>query len=453
MITLIVILICLLILFAISMRNAEFVFVPHIGFVAGFLLQVLFCFFYVSEWKIDLSITTALTIILGCTTFVTVSLFFKKIQFKARYIGIQDYSRENIYETYTSYEQQKTPISSLILIIFVVLQLVALVGYIYFMLNNMEGSGIAAKIYYYRQQTADYGEEIPIPRVLSFLRLLSGAIGYVCSFFLAKNYIEKIHGKSILLITNVFISFGVEGILGARGGMFNFLVAIITEFMLVRYQYTRKKPRFKSLVKLTIIGLAILFIFFLVGVIIGRPDTGPISEMAIYIGAPLKNLDILISDNINNPNYHASTFYSLLSDINGLFSNIDLKYNSLPSRWNYIQGHSLGNVYTTFSNFWYDLRIFGVILYSALMALISQSLFKKAISTKHKQESKSAFAIVIYAYFFSSVMFSFFANRFYSQFFSLFTIKFFIAVYTIIWIIQHFRFRLKLLSNELRVLK
>ena len=77
------------------------------------------------------------------------------------------------------------------LILLFLLQVLTLIGYIIFMNNNMSGSSLALKIYNYRYRTADMGDIIEIPKLLSFFRLISSVVGYILSFVLVYNILHK----------------------------------------------------------------------------------------------------------------------------------------------------------------------------------------------------------------------------------------------------------------------
>ncbi|MCQ4928023.1 hypothetical protein NE466_10820, partial [Veillonella parvula] len=78
---------------------------------------------------------------------------------------------------------------------------------------------------------------------------------------------------------------------------------------------------------------------------------------------------------------HFSTFYGLLNDIPELApKNIDISSQRFNGKWQSVNGYTLGNVYTTYANFWYDGGIKCLILDTFLMAFISQIIYQIAFN-------------------------------------------------------------------------
>ena len=323
---------------------------------------------------------------------------------------------------------------------FIILQLLTLVGYILFMNSNMIGGNLAAKIYYYRSQTADYGKVISIPRYLSFFRLVSSAIGYCLAYVLAYNMINKFNKNNLLVFINLVLSLFLEGILGARGGMFNFIVAFFGAYFLLGNKYNRINISFKLLVRILIIGIAIIALLPILGNALGRSSIkGAAYDTAMYFSGSLINLDTFVRTTTNIKFPHISVFYGLLTDLSGIISKEFITSQKIPTRWNYINGNSLGNVYTAFSSYWYDMGWFGVILYSMLSAIIMHSIAKTA-QRKTYRKNQLSISMILYSYFIPCILFSFFANRFYAQLFSLFFLKLIVAIFAVKIFIERFSF-------------
>lgn len=440
MISLLILLIFLLCLLGISLRTTKFILAPQVGYIAGFVLQTFFCLFYVKQWEINLGINTILTVAGGATIFLFVSVLVNSLPFKLKrnQKGKLDSANEINKNGIIDVEFYK-------LFIFTVVQFIALLGYINFMNNNMTGSNIAEKIYNYRMLTADLGQTIPIPTILSFFRLFSSAIGYVLSYIFMNNLVRNNVRYRILFITNIILSAIVEGMLGARGGIVNFIIAIILEYLLIRYIVLESSISLGLIFKVFCCAVVIILFFPIMGALIGRPNLGIGYEIAVYLGAPLKNLDIFLSNLQNYQIRHCSTFVTIIKDIaECLPSTFNVQEQQFRFGWNYVNGNVLGNVYTTYAAFWYDLGGKGVIIFTSLIALISQLLYRGAIRKYVVSVGRTNIHIILYAYFFSTIVFSFFGNRFLNQLVSLYTIKFLIALIIVIIFID----RVKIVSRK-----
>ena len=160
MASLIILFIPLMILMFASLHEFKYLLSPSFAFIVGFVLQVFFCFFYTEEWSINLSSKTVGIILLGCFTFFITSWMLENSRVR---IVVGKKSLRSGYEQ-DDHEVLPFEIEKWKLTFFIILQLLTLVGYILFMNSNMIGGNLAAKMYYYRSQTADYGKVISIPR-------------------------------------------------------------------------------------------------------------------------------------------------------------------------------------------------------------------------------------------------------------------------------------------------
>ena len=206
------------------------------------------------------------------------------------------------------------------------------------------------------------------------------------------------------------------------------------------YKYNKIHISFKLLVRILIIGIAIIGLLPILGNALGRPlIKGAAYDTAMYFSGSLINLDMFVKTTTNIKFPHISVFYGLLTDLNGIISKEFIASQKLPTRWNYINGNSLGNVYTTFSSYWYDIGWLGVILYSMLSAIIMHSIAKIAQRTNYKKNELSI-STIMYSYFIPCIMFSLFANRFYAQLCSLFFLKFIVAIFAVKIFIERLSF-------------
>lgn len=424
MASLIILFIPLMILMFASLHEFKYLLSPSFAFIVGFVLQVFFCFFYTEEWSINLSGTTVGIILLGCSVFFITSWMLENSRVKI-VVGKKRWQQE--YEQVDE-EPQPFDVENWKLILFVVLQVLTLAGYILFMNSNMPGGNLATKIYYYRSQTADFGKVIQIPRYLSFFRLLSSAIGYCLVYVFAYNLLNKFRQNYLLILLNLVLSLLLESILGARGGMFNFIVAFFGAYFLLGYKYNKINISFKLLVRVLLIGIAVIGLLPILGNALGRPSIkGAAYDTAMYISGSMINLDTFIKGTGSGYGRHYSTIYGLLNDFSSFFTDEYIASQKLPIRWNVINGNTLGNVYTTFSNYWYDLGWVGVWLLPMISAIIMHCLYKSAMNAGCRKNQISISAL-LYSYFIPCILFSFFSNRFYNQLLSLYFVKLVIAI-------------------------
>lgn len=78
-----------------------------------------------------------------------------------------------------------------------------------------------------------------------------------------------------------------------------------------------------------------------------------------------------------------------------------------------MNGKRVGNVATVFYDFYHDGGIWGVIILTAIMATISQLLYKRIKRQKYRNRM---FSTIVYSYVYWLVVRSFFANSFFDWF-------------------------------------
>ena len=203
----------------------------------------------------------------------------------------------------------------------------------------------------------------------------------------------------------------------------------------------RKSISLKTILKLIVLAFVVLVLFQSVGSVVGRittSNTSLLDYLAKYCGAEIKNLDIFLqSDKIGASNQN-QTFIYIVRWLGPKIGMQNTKY-ALDLPYMNVNGFNLGNVYTTFYPYIYDYGYIGEITLVAVMAGIVQIVYELAKRTTIS--NKPNYSIVLYMFMFSSLMFSFFSNKFYEQQFN----NQFVG-YMIIWIIMNkimFKFKVK----------
>ena len=164
-----------------------------------------------------------------------------------------------------------------------------------------------------------------------------------------------------------------------------------------------------------LLGIAtFLSLFKQLAILLGREvTTSSFDYLAIYLGAEIKNLDIFIRGNrfpITNDIFHTQTFIFISSFFGKIFGAKNISYKlDLPFQG--VNGFDLGNVYTMFYQFLYDLGYIGVFLFTLIMAFIIQIIYSKAKS--YQDNGKVSYSILLYGYCVNTLILAFFSNKFY----------------------------------------
>ena len=395
---------------------------PPSVFCGIFIVSILFCIPNLEKWNFDMGERTFFVIFLG--------ILFFCIGYFSFYSSKKILNKQLILQ---EYEIKKIIIPIYKIIIFTFLQFFT-IYLIYVALSEYPGNTIFEKILSYRISILDVnGYDNKMPTYIMSLYSFCYASTQIIVYILVNNFNINKKIKSLYII-NILFTIIMSFMFGNRTQVMTLMVYFI---MIMYIYYLRKNMwnvnfRLKTYIKILAVIVLVLIAFPTVGMaLVGRGDENYFSQasiislvweqLSIYVGAPLKLLDLyLYTDGIDyNIPFAFATFKELYSWIGvqlnitewtGYFKLTDFRYDN---------GVSLGNVYTTFSNFFMDFGFIGVVVFSFIMGCIMAYIFVKV---KYKDSSinnnKIDFALILYAYIFSEFIFSFFSNRVFSLIFS-----------------------------------
>lgn len=401
-----------------SYRNA--LMTPQFAFVVGFFVQAVFAIKYVEVWDLNLSSATMWVLGGGSILFVVVSF---STQWTRRFTVVINKKRENLGQNNSSAlikNRNESKINSLKLFLFAAFQMVTIMLIIAF-LRGLSGESLADAIYVFRYANTFTEDKIAIPMIVKHMRNFCMASGYIWGYILVYDIIQKSGNNRMLLVVNIVLS-GVCGVIfGSRTPLFSLLVAIVTQYLLLREKQTGKKRRlpFKYVMVCILGSIAALISFQNLGNLLGRNSTrSPMDYLAMYLSAEIKNLDTFIKAGRFGADITENQTFAVA--INWLCGKI------FPSDWShelnlpfkYINGFSLGNVYTTYYSFLYDAGYVGVVIFVIFMAILSQKIYLKAIRSSKVKNDWIDLNVLAYSYMYYTILFSFFSNKFYEEIFS-----------------------------------
>lgn len=309
---------------------------------------------------------------------------------------------------------------------------------------NMGSDGtLSNSIYLYRiNQIMNDSEEGQIPYLVQNLVFFCKIITYFFMYkFCEEYFIKKIINKEYIII--IIIGTSMNLLKGNRGEVADLLISfgiMAYIFWLIKNKW-KKVLTFKQILYMCIFLILFLILFSSVGLmILGRDGqlgdidivTSTWKQISIYIGAPLKLLDLYMYTDFESEKYPLGimTFKSVYSFI-GRY--LDIANWQLPILIGYEfradNGQELGNVYTIFKPYLMDFGYIGIIICPIIMGGIYASLY---YSIKHsKKIYNKYFKIIMYSYLYAYLVRAFFAENFYKALFSVDFIKFMIFLYII----------------------
>ena len=169
-----------------------------------------------------------------------------------------------------------------------------------------------------------------------------------------------------------------------------------------------KKYNIKFLFRMFVLVIIAAFFFFKVKELVGRDDqSGILDYISHYVGTSIINLDMYLKNPLHDSSiWGKETFYSFIQNLRKL-GIVDIPYYYIHKEFRYINGASMGNVYTAFRDYYYDFGIIGTYFLHLLYCFIS-SIWYERIKMKRGNTGIIIFSLMAYTaplYFWSAQFF------------------------------------------------
>ena len=260
------------------------------------------------------------------------------------------------------------------------------------------------------------GDPLGLPFLLQICLQMNYIAGYLFAFLLARRVLLKDKSNLFLLISGYVISILTNFLGGSRGPILEIFTGLLISFGITYYFKTKKKfLSVSQILKIVVLTILVGVCFFEILPLMGRSQTAANESDVFtqYIGSQIYNLNYYIETVGDHSTFFcAETLKSLYADIESFFG-ITLGYKDGMVGNFFVftpQGHNLGNVFTTYFNFYIDLGLFGVCFFTAFIGWFSEKYFKSI-----RFNSMVNIDVVFYIYMASSIAFRFFASRFFKN--------------------------------------
>lgn len=415
---------------------------PAFLYTAPFCIALLCSTVYADKWSLNLHFNTFFTILLGAFLFVLVCTIVH-FSYGKQLLRI---SRRN--------DNQCVPINveSWKIALIIIIQCISLYVVVRSMRASLAQYGISGNLsllmYYFRSYSLFSEYSVGISGLAINLRLFSIASCYIWVYVFANNRILKLKTKNeILLIISFGLGIANSVILGARGEALQLIFALVAVWFFIKRKHNNWKSniKFKQIIVLMFGMLFMLVIFKSTGDLLGRSSviaskTSAIDEVAKYLGAEIKNLDLFLNE--KHPKsvvFGEQTFSVLLTWIDakyGMGWNID---SILTFRR--INGISLGNVYTLYAPLVYDFGFIGAMIMVMMMAGFSQCLYENVLIAKKSKVINGK--IILNSYILFLLAFSFFGERVFSSILNFSFYKYILIWIFMMWFVTKVHFKVK----------
>lgn len=371
----------------------------------------------------DISILTLLVIIAGISsfeisTFIVHYLYqsnrrknhYSENEFKSNSRYIIDIGHENISTLKTSRAFWILFFIFEIICVILVAQQVINLTYQY-----GGGGNLSTSIALYQRMSKFTTVNMRMPTLLIYLFVFIQSGGYISGYLVINNFLSQKKIDIFLLIITL-ISISSSMLTGSRGGSLQHVITLLFIFIILYCQKNDiKKADSKIIFRVFLVLLLLLLSFETFAGLMGRDNSLNLFEyISVYLGAPIKNLDIFLSK-FSGTKSNVFGSYTFVNQINWIGNHFNIKkyQYSINLPFNYIDGHNLGNVYSCFYSYYYDFGLGGVVVLSSISAVFIQILYE---NIQYKSGRKIHLIYLVYSFFLFTLMFSFFANRFYGSF-------------------------------------
>lgn len=403
-------LLAILIIFFIVIYVDRDIFSPSAIICESYLLAVCCAIVNIKVWNIDLNSQTVFLILLGIFVFVAVSLFIVHTTIKKK----EPNKRGKIKFIRVNKFNYK---------ILVFIQILTVIIYFIYVVKAVGGlssfTNFSNLMNYYRENTA-YGElETGIPTYVNQLVKISKILGYISTYIIIRNTLiakrkkEEKKEKNILYIISIF-SFVVLSLLsGGRFGLISYVLGVLVMWMTLKDRIYEIKTSIslRQVLKIICFILVVMIIFSNLRGWVGRKnDDNFIQYISSYFGGSIQLFDMFLNSPIPKSEiFGKETFYG----INRTLAQLGIiEPYKMHLEFRESNGIVIGNVYTSFRNFYYDFGTYGIVILQIVMAIFWSIYYKKI--KKEKNVCKFDYPLIIYCMFIDKLFLHSYRDTFYS---------------------------------------
>lgn len=413
----------------ISYKFFKNLFAPPILMGSGLLAASLIATSYYESWEMASMRFLSVFIIGGGTLFFTfccifISRFYKPTKFK-------DITSLSLFFSYSRLR--------LFLIISLAIGIVGLLLKLYYMRLSFGNLAVGELIRYTRLTKGDYVEEdlyMPsyVRQMSTYTTIVSNFMIWLLAMMLSRINTYKLTALKGLLVANIIVVFLGTLLTGAKGHVLNVVVQFALFYLYFYYSFHRSyqiSP--KLLLKMCIILILLATTFRGLNEIVGGNVEGRRNSdmLAMYCGAEIKNLDIIVNRDTRHSNKWGEKTFA------NFYREVEHDTNKNPGEFFTVGNFDLGNVYTQYGYVYMDWGIKGVFLINIIIAIISMYFYNKSkISiTNPTCINPYIFLYVIVAY---SIFQTFFSSKFTEVVMTFGFLRTMIYIFVMCWFLKKF---------------
>lgn len=411
---------------------------PAIAFVLPFAISSFYLMFNISRWNVKLSDVTFFVILGGCVSFlagVVISNCICQSYEKKNKIGLKNKLADLTHEFDVYVDNKLLLVFTLIQIfsVLIVFRRVLAVSKKYGYSGN-----ISQLIYGYRFLGTYTTENLSLGAIGNLCYNFATAAGFVWVYILIHKVVNK-NNIPLALVVNTVLSIVMCLLKGGRERAMQIVAAGLLYYLFFnKIRHKRKKELSpKQFAIVAIVGIAVMGSFQMLGSILGRTvQADPIQYIAVYLCGSIRNLDVYVRDLWGTHDvFGKMTFIRIINYIGGKCHNENWIY-PLDLPYQAANGKNSGNIYTTFYAYLYDFGYIGVAIMPFFIGFITNFFYKIAARTTERNNNKINLSLLIYGYWYYTLLFSYFSNKFYEMTFTIVFIRNVIIWNALIYILK-----------------
>lgn len=409
----------LLIALVLLLVNSYFFFGKHLSnpvmlFILPLIIALLDGFIYYNQWRYNFNTNTVLLVLGGTVSFAAgcyIAYVYGERNMNPKNVKIVRLLLPNYIYTICI-------IVILTMSVFVLASLRSLVashGYSVATLTDIIGN--------YNELSKFGNEDVSLRGIGAYCYEALFGIGLVLAYLAARDLAVGRKNCSKMCLLAFFTAALSVVIVGSR----SVSIALIVSFLVIYIMYTRRIGRVRELSDIKVGYVIFLPLILLVAASVflgsvsflgregGSDNSTKLYDISIYLGAPLKNLDLAMSQGIMQSEYFGRwTFRQIYATLN------NLGITSVPYSTDFgfqdINGWFLGNVYTIFYYLTVDFGVLGCFVTLFLIGLLVQFVYQLAY--RKLDAPYVSLPVILYGYFAYNILFAFFADNITSLLFS-----------------------------------
>lgn len=403
-------LLAILIIFFMVICVDRDIFSPSAIICESYLLAVCCAIVNIKIWNIDLKPKTVDLILLGILVFIIVSLFIIHTTIK---------KKENDKKGKIEFIE----VNKFNYKILVFIQILTVIIYLVYVIKAVGGlssfTSFSNLMNYYRENTA-YGElETGIPTYVNQLVKISKILGYISLYIIirdtliAKRRKMKKHDKNILYVISIFSFIVLTLLSGGRFGLISYVLGALVMWAILkdRIYETKTTIKIRQVFKIVCFVIIVMVLFSNLRGVVGRKnDDGFIQYVSSYFGGSIQLFDMFLDRPIKKSEiFGKETFYG----INRTLSQLGIiEPYKMHLEFRESNGVVIGNVYTSFRNFYYDFGMCGIVVLQIILAIFWSLYYKKI--KKEKNVCEFDYLLIIYCMYINTLFLHSYRDTFYS---------------------------------------